>query len=332
MEPEPERPPPRALLPPHRERQWTAEAHRRLLQGELLDVPLYRKLVSADEDVTELLATLEDELDAFVADPSPDAETPTCLRFPPLPGRVRFLIAKCAERYHLQPVTFGQEERRFTAVYKHPRACAPPVLRLSDFAHATSYYTPAAPPQAAYAPRAPMFAGRADAPIELDAAEVPPRHDYARWAVPAASSAAAEPAHGFECEVAGCHEHMLELRFGSDAPLPTAERCAIAEAVAMRALPAGYVAVFRSAAAAKEFVNAHACSPPERQRTGGGEREGYVQLELPLDGEICAVMARPLSALHERRRVLGGGGAPRALTAALRGLGGRAAGQNTRVR
>ena len=58
-------------------------------------------------------------------------------------------------------------------------------------------------------------------------------------------------------------------------------------------------------------------SPPRLPRaTKPSTCHRYIELELPLgDGEGCAARARPLSALHERRRVLGGGVVPPFLSA-----------------
>ena len=53
-----ERPAPRATIPPLRERVWTPQSQRRLLQDALLGVNLYRSVVTNAEDAA-LMEQLE---------------------------------------------------------------------------------------------------------------------------------------------------------------------------------------------------------------------------------------------------------------------------------
>ena len=95
------------------------------------------------------------------------------------------------------------------AVYMHPRSAVIPVLRLEDFAHATSYYAlPPPPPASTYDRRRDQFGRRPDSVVELEAPERPLRHDYSSWRPPAPEQR--EPV-GYECEAAGCHAHLIEL-------------------------------------------------------------------------------------------------------------------------
>ena len=61
------------------------------------------------------------------------------LRFPPMPGRFRSLVAALSSRYGLEYASFEQDGARFGVAYKHPASAVPPVLRLSDFVLAASY-------------------------------------------------------------------------------------------------------------------------------------------------------------------------------------------------
>ena len=374
-----EHPPPRATLPPLRERVHTPASQHRLLRDELIGVAFFRHLLNPE--LTTLLRTLEAEFDSLIdkakaSDTELQDDGVYCVKFPPLSGVAHFLISRCSERYHLRTATFGQDEKRFLAVYLHPRDVMRPVLRLDDFALAASYYTPPPPPPAQYRPRKQQ---RRDADAyegySLDAEELPLTHDYAPWAQgpsDAADDQSEEPV-GYECEIAACHEHVVEIRplsAPSAAPVASSERvCARLDAlladggdaggggdggglVAVRPLPAGCAAVFRSAQEARAFIDAHRAAPAAADEDGASLV--HVELRLPpttaagaeaegaaaADGdELVACEARALAALQQRRRVLGPGGAtgapagraggrgaapggaPRALQAALRGLG-----------
>ena len=117
-----ERPPIKATVAPLKTRLWSAATQRRILQDELLGLPLYRRL--SDRRDMALLATLEQEFDAFVSDGA-DATDPDrriyCLKFAPMAPSDRFLVSSCAVRYHLQAASFGEDADRFVVVYKHPR-------------------------------------------------------------------------------------------------------------------------------------------------------------------------------------------------------------------
>lgn len=344
-----ERPPPRATLVPLKERVWAASAQRRILQDELLPLALYRPLVGRT-DAAALLADCEAELDAFVADDTAaDGERVYCLRWPPLPPAARRLVAACASRYHLQSTSFDEGNRRFVVVYKHPRDAMAPVLRLADFAHGASYYSPPPPPPRAYEPQRKLARRDGPARYELEAEERTLTCDWTKWASFGADDGADD---GYECEIAECHEHLLELRFAPPLELVRASAIVGDAAVALRPLPDGYVAVFRSAEQARGLIASGLARAPD-----GSERDRQVKagrtwasahaegapcqllLADPLGGEPLACTARPLSAL-QRRRLAGGstgagaspaparaGAVPRALQAALRGLGtGSAAG------
>ena len=226
---EPERPPPRATLPPLKERLWTATSQRRILQDELIGVALYRHL--SDGADMELISALEDEFHHFLVDPeAQDADGVFCLRFPTkMSSNARYLIHACAARFHFQTTSFGEDSRRFVVVYKHPRDSMAPVLRLSDYALAASYYVPPAaavaasePPRkygrfgGSHASTGGVAAGGGPPRYELGASERPLVGDYSRWVgrvgVKSACSRHRDPA-GYECEIADCHEHLLELRF-----------------------------------------------------------------------------------------------------------------------
>jgi len=323
-----QRPPPRATLPPTRSRAWTAGAHRSILTEELCSLPLYRRLVSSEADAA-LLAQLEREFTALVESAGEDGEDLVCVRFPVyLPSSARALVAACARRFKLRPESFGEEEKRFMAVYMHPRSAVIPVLRLEDFAHATSYYAlPPPPPASTYDRRRDQFGRRPDSVVELEAPERPLRHDYSSWRPPAPEQR--EPV-GYECEAAGCHAHLIELasfepELDAAGPLRGAVagalRGALPGLITLRPLPAGFVAVFSSAAAAEAATIAHRQFPHDV----GGEGEGADwprDLSLALPGGERRCRARPLSLFAQRPRASGRGGAPRALQAALRGVGG----------
>ena len=264
-----ERPPPRATLPPLRQRVWTPATQRRLLQDALLGVALYRRL--RDPDELELMAQLEKEFDALLESaPTLDEHGVYCLKFPPaLPGRARSIIGKIASCYHLQSASFGEEEKRFIAVYLHPRDAMAPPLRMADYAHALSYYSPPPPPPPREAQHRNKYQRRDDGEgdIELEATAVLPLQcDYSPWATHEFATGGEEA--GYECEIADCHAHILELKFtnaglaGVSAPqaakrqllrLLTAD-----ELAALRPLPDGWLAVFKSANAARGFVARHA--------------------------------------------------------------------------
>jgi len=140
-------PPPSAVLPPIRERLWNAASQTRILREELMGVAFYRRLVGSAADAA-LVCRLEAEFDALLARvPELNSELVYCVRFPAcLPGAARFLVGRCAERYHLRTASFGTDAERFITVYLHPRDAMAPVLRGADFALAASYYTPPAAP------------------------------------------------------------------------------------------------------------------------------------------------------------------------------------------
>lgn len=149
-----ERPSLRATVPPLRQRRWTPEAQRRILQHELIDTAFYRHLSNPAEAAdTLLLDLLEREFNQLIARRSSgladDGETDAvcCIRFPPMHPRHRYLIAACAGRYHLQTSSFDEDEKRFTVAYKHARDTMAPVLTLADIRLASSYYTPPPPPK-----------------------------------------------------------------------------------------------------------------------------------------------------------------------------------------
>ena len=176
--------------------------------------------------------------------------------------------------------------------------------------------------------------------------------DLSRWT---SSRAYAEREEvGYECEIADCHLHLLELRCnGVSAPAAARQRLeqlTTPEALAVvRPLPDGWLCVFRSDAHALAFVEryraAEAAAPgepttlvlpacPPNVEAGGTTS---MENELPL---TC--VARPLSALQRRGGGAGTlragglngarGGAPRALQAALRGLGTGGAPSSSRSR
>lgn len=213
-----ERPPLRATAPPTRSARWDVPSQRALLRHELCELSFYRRLMSASSDDKALLAQLEREYDRFVADDGEagDPHAVFALRFPPMASRHRSLLSRLAERYHLQGVSYGEHPQRFTAVYKHPRSVARPILRLADLYHAASYYTPPPPPPPSEYKRR-RYDGHDKAEgVELEAEEVLPSFDYSRWALePEAAPAPpdGEPAapSGFECEIGECHEHILQL-------------------------------------------------------------------------------------------------------------------------
>ena len=74
--------------------------------------------------------------------PTPTPEQVYALRFPPMPGRFCSLVAALSSRYSLEYASFEQDGARFGVAYKHPASAVPPVLRLSDFVLAASYYSP----------------------------------------------------------------------------------------------------------------------------------------------------------------------------------------------
>jgi hypothetical protein len=429
------RPPPAATLAPLRERVWNAASQTRILKDELLGLTLYRRITSCDADAA-LMARLEDEFAALVSRAGElEPEGVYCVRFPAgLPGRTRFLIARCAERFHLQPHSFGEDEDRFMVVYMHPRGAMAPVLRCADFMLARSYYAPPPPPP--YEHKRSRYEKAENKTIEeyqLDATELFLNNpDFAPWTAAAGYGGGSTGADGYECEVAACHEHLIELTdfsslAGGDRPallpeavgvcssaedgqtipslamaatdarpalsLEVAAACSLAQdgpikpvpplamatacnladakpalsldivaacnsgedgpifplamaatdaqsapsleiaaaciptAVALRPLPAGFIAVFPTATDARAFLTDRA-PPPGTPPAGARLAPGAEALLLDMGGAgVWACSGRPLSALHQRRALqLGprgrGGGAPRALQAALRGLGG----------
>ena len=215
-------PPLRAVVPPLRESRWAPEWQRKILQRELLPLSFYRRLVGCDEAEQRLLNLLETEFDTLVTDGSSATVGHVyALRFPPMPGRYRSLVAAVASRYGLEYTSFDQDGLRFGVAYKHPASAVSPVLRLADFVLAASYYSPPPPPP----PRAHTKQQRRTeveevAEIALQAEEVALRGDFAEWRSTAAgglgdgaswASGQASAEVGYECEVAGCHEHCIVL-------------------------------------------------------------------------------------------------------------------------
>ena len=344
-----ERPAPRATLPPLRERVWTVQTQRRLLQDALLGLTLYRKLVTHEEDAA-FVEVLESEFDQLLEKvASLSDEGVYCLKFPAaLPAPARFLIGKVAERYHLQTHTFGEDEKRFVAVYVHPRDAMAPPLRLADYAHASSYYAPPPPPAAqSRDQQRNKFQRRSDDSVDLEAEELPlSLADLSRWTSNKAYAEREEV--GYECEIADCHRHLLELRCnGVAAPAAARERLeqlTTPEALAVvRPLPDGWLCVFRSEAHALAFVERYRAGeaaapgepttlalPPCPPNVEAGDATSIGEMEQPL---TC--VARQLSALQRRGGGAGNGargGAPRALQAALRGLGTGGAQSSSRSR
>jgi len=351
-------PPLRATLPPLRERRFTPSSQHRLLQDELIGVALYRHVVGATEDVA-LLHTLEAEFDNLIqAAGSLQSHGVYCLQFPPLMKSGHFLVKRCAERYHLQVAAFGEDERRFLAVYLHPRDAMAPVLRLQDFSYATSYYNCPPPPAAAYEPQRKQQRRTEDEDYELEAERLELTQSYSCWMLHptmARDGAEAKPMRvGYECEIADCHQHLVEVRptrqtADTEQSSQRLQRCLtelstatdeesarLLVPVAVRALPLGCVCVFRSAEGANAFIERYRV-PAE---PSGGVREdvrgGFVDVQITAQpdeaaaqtgertGALIAAEARQLAMLQRRRGVIAHGervGAPRALHAALRGLG-----------
>ena len=370
-----ERPSLHATIPPLRERRWTPEAQRQILQHELIDMAFYRHLCppevsSADEcgraaASSTLLELLEKEFDQLLlrrpTGLAEDGETDAvcCLRFPPMRARYRYLIAKVASRYHLQTHSFDEEERRFTVVYKHARGATAPVLRLGDFRHARAYFSPPPrPPRVDHGAKRSKFVSREADVYDLEAEELPAVHDFSPWglACEKAMGGVSASAHdegeaeegGYECEIAGCHAHILEISRPEPAPISLSQLASAApEASAARALPDGGLLVFRSEVEASTFILRH--SPLTAGVAPRGDPSGLQRITMHVaiaaaepaaepapDGDggttdagatekvavVCS--ARPLSALQRRTLVLGGGGGRatnRALQSALRGAG-----------
>ena len=120
-------PPLRAVVPPLRESRWTPEWQRKILQRELLSLSFYRRLTTADAAQQRLLERLEEEFDALVADASSCTVGQVyAVRFPPMRGRHRSLVAAVAARYSLEHTSFDQADGlRFGVVYKHPASPKP---------------------------------------------------------------------------------------------------------------------------------------------------------------------------------------------------------------
>ena len=322
-----EHPPPSATVPPLRERIYTPASQRRLLQDQLLGVALYRFLVGS-QDAQNLLQLLEREFDALIGGTANLQEDGVyCLKFPPLVGPAHFLIRKCSERYHLQTASFGEEEDRFVAVYLHPRDAMAPVLRLDDFRHARSYYLPPPPPPSQYEPQRKLQRRARDEGYSLDAELLPLTQDYTQW-----TRATAGTAHykhgggggdGYECEIAECHEHILEMRTSAASP-PAATMSMLAarlEAwmahrtassgdevglVALRGLPAGCAGVFASADAARRFVDAHRV--PNTAAEDGAD--GFTALSIGAPHEIASPSADEPSPRAADDSAAAVGGAP----------------------
>lgn len=304
-----EKPSLRAAVPPLKERRWTPEAQRQILRHELMDIALYRQLVSCELDAA-LLKVLEAEFDAFLAQPH-DLDAVYCLRFPPMPAHNRWLISACASRYHLRTSSFDEDERRFCVVYKHPKDAARPVLRLDDYVHAMVYYEPAPAPEAENHAGRRAKAARRDSASEgydFEAHELDRVHDYSRWTVAGGASVSVRSENGYECEIAHCHDHIVEI---TDLSVEVELAEAIPEAAAIRPLPAGFLVVLRSAEAAQALVG----------RCVGSES---VEKDASNGVQRLRCSSRVLSELQRRPNGggAGRGGAPRALQAALRGLGG----------
>ncbi len=352
-----ERPPLRVTAAPTRSRPWDAASQRAILRRELLELSFYRLLLRANDEDSALLSQLDSEFTAFVegGGEDDDPREAFCLRFPPMPPRCRALLSRLASRFHLQAVSFGEDDARWCAVYKHPITAARPVLRIQDFQHAASYYAPPPPPPAPQYKRARYDRREEKTGVDLQATEVPLRFEYGRWTTGAATGAAAasassaasscaeeeeEPKGGFECEIAECHEHILQLT-KLDPPPPWEDRSRLTaadeastaagaageywkrllpEAEACRALPDGMLAVFASADAARAVLDAKAAAPASQP-----DPSGAVRLRL---GEATC-LASPLSALQRKpsARGAGGRGVPRALQSALRGIGGPSVGR-----
>jgi hypothetical protein len=214
-------PPLRAVVPPLRESRWAPEWQRKILQRELLPLSFYRRLVGCDEAEQRLLNLLETEFDTLVTDGSSATVGHVyALRFPPMPGRYRSLVAAVASRYGLEYTSFDQDSLRFGVVYKHPASAVSPVLRLADFVLAASYYSPPPPPPPPPARAKQQRRAEEVAEIALQAEEVAARGDFAEWRSTAAgghgdgaswASGQASAEVGYECEVAGCHEHCIVL-------------------------------------------------------------------------------------------------------------------------
>ena len=123
-------PPLRAVVPPLRESRWAPEWQHKILQRELLPLSFYRRLVGCDETEQRLLELLETEFDALVADGSSATVGQVyALRFPPMQGRFRSLVAALSSRYGLEYASFEQDGARFGVAYKHPASAVAPVLR-----------------------------------------------------------------------------------------------------------------------------------------------------------------------------------------------------------
>ena len=195
-----------------------------------------------------------------------------------------------------------------------------PVLRFADFAQAASYYSP---PPAPVFNRAARYQSR---PLEridysLDATELPLIGDYSSWVVRGTQKEGEKHSDsmGYECEIAGCHAHLLALQpcvapGGSDETSGTKPDLtrSIPLALTVRPLPAGGIAVFSSAEAAESFVSQSAL-PDDRTR---------VQLAWP-DGAIAVYTVHQLSERQRPRPRPAGSrpaGPPRALAAALAGV------------
>ena len=323
MEASVQRPPLSAVAKPLREVQWTRESQTALLRHELLDLSLYRRLEESDS--VELLNKLESEFDALLAAPQPIDDI-VFLRFPPMPSRYRKLVTALAERYRLRPAQFGEDKECFVVTYKHPGSLCAPILRIDDFVHAAAYYEPPPPPAAQVYKRNAYIPRQTRDDFEFEGTEVPLRQDYGRWTRDGCQPAPRLPPSGYQCEFAGCHEHIIELS-SFEPELDASELAELgrtATCAATRLLPDGVLLVFRTRELAEAFVGSHGAQtePSEPCSLDGG----LVRLALSLGSVRTACTARALASLQRRPQsarqgAAGKRAAPRGFTSALKQAG-----------
>jgi hypothetical protein len=317
-----QRPPLSVVAKPLREVQWTKEAQSALLRHELLDLSFYRRF--EEPDALDLMSMLEREFDALLAVPQTLDDSIIFLRFAPMQSRYRKLIVALAERYRLRPAQFGEEKECFVVTYKHPGSVCAPILRIEDFVHAASYFEPPPPPAAQAYKRMYMPRQTRD-DFDFEGTEVPLCQDYGRWTREGCVPAPRMPPSGYQCEFAGCHEHILELS-SFDPELDPAGLANLAAAcAAARPLPDGVLLVFRTRELAEAFVRLHSTQTELAESSSSGG--GAVRLALSLGPLRTQCSARALASLQRRPQSAQQGAgsrprvAPRGFTFALKQAG-----------
>eukprot|EP01012_Entosiphon_sulcatum_P006456 TRINITY_DN13049_c0_g1_i1.p1 TRINITY_DN13049_c0_g1~~TRINITY_DN13049_c0_g1_i1.p1 ORF type:complete len:369 (+),score=41.40 TRINITY_DN13049_c0_g1_i1:22-1107(+) len=296
------------------------------LRHELLGLNFFRCL--ADEGLRRLAYLVENELHHFLGHPDANDDEQTYhLRFPFMAPRHRMVLSRVARRFHMDCLSYG-DDLRFAVAYRRPFVCQAPALQLVDFIPGLGYVSPTelAPPVPVVQYRKKRSFGRQtrveEYEKELEGEPVSLRGDFSPYAISVPPDD--EEERGYDCTIANCHEHILELQLNADsAPVVTRELLDKYGVLNCRPLTGGLLAVFPTPDALRAFLaSAGRKEPPEGQPDAKTDRAGAVdgttEIQIAVDGNPPVLATARVLSWHQTRPSTNPGGANRLFSALLR--------------